>query len=385
VSEVFWNVTIGEVMRRNPLTISIEESIGKALGMMEKHGVSSLIVIDDDDVIGTVSLRDVLERGIDSSAKVKSIYREVPSLSPDHRLTRAASLLAQTPGSKVLPVVGKGLAGVVARYDLMKQISQGGELNGVPVKELMTHPVWTIGIDGTLAKAREMMREKNIRRLIVVDEMGRMKGIITSQDLVLKIYRWRREGTTKGELIGDKSSPLSLPIKGLMSSPVYYATIDSSLGEIAKIMVEKNISGVPILNEMEEIVGIITQMDIIRYIVSLEEREGLPILIAGLDDGISYERRIAYRAAERLAKKASKILKNLHYIRIGIKTYQEKGTKKKYSIRAQLKSSNALYSARASDWNLTKALYEALERLERRLLEDKDRMDQRERKDLSEI
>ena len=123
--------------------------------------------------------------------------------------------------------------------------------------------------------------------------------------------------------------------------------------------------------------GIITQMDIIRYIASLEEREALPILIVGLDEEPSYERRIAYMAAEKLAKKASKILRRLHYLRVNIKTYQVGGGKRKYSIRAQLKAPHALYSARSSDWIITKALYEALGRLERLLLEDKERMAQK--------
>jgi len=86
-------------------------------------------------------------------------------------------------GISALPVVdGEGrLLGVVSEADMLVT---GGRLTAA---ELMTAPAVTVGPDLELSRAAGLMREKAVRRLIVVDDSGHVIGVASRSDL-LKMY-----------------------------------------------------------------------------------------------------------------------------------------------------------------------------------------------------
>jgi CBS-domain-containing membrane protein len=101
-----------------------------------------------------------------------------------------------------LPVLDEGdhLVGVVSEADLLlKEVGQqalGGYLissgrrgeqakaAGVTAAELMTTPAVTIGPDGSLADAARLMHDRHVKRLPVVDQAGRLVGIVSRVDLL---------------------------------------------------------------------------------------------------------------------------------------------------------------------------------------------------------
>ena len=71
--------------------------------------------------------------------------------------------------------------------DLLRQRSQRAKADGVVAAEVMTSPVVTVGIDTPIAQAARVMRERNVRRLVVVDTRLRIAGIVSRSDL-LKVF-----------------------------------------------------------------------------------------------------------------------------------------------------------------------------------------------------
>jgi arabinose-5-phosphate isomerase len=60
-----FDLRAGEVMTRNPKTISADELAAKALSIMEKHSITALVVPDaEGKVVGIVHLHDILRKGI---------------------------------------------------------------------------------------------------------------------------------------------------------------------------------------------------------------------------------------------------------------------------------------------------------------------------------
>jgi len=72
-------------------------------------------------------------------------------------------------------------------FDLLRQRSQRAKADGVVAAEVMTSPVVTVGIDTPIAQAARVMRERNVRRLVVVDARLRIAGIVSRSDL-LKVF-----------------------------------------------------------------------------------------------------------------------------------------------------------------------------------------------------
>ncbi|RQD76575.1 MAG: CBS domain-containing protein [Candidatus Syntrophonatronum acetioxidans] len=114
----------------------------------------------------------------------------VRSISPKDTVEEAWSLLV-TYGHSGLPITDKGkLVGIISRNDLEKARRHG--LGHAPVKAYMSSKVETVRPDTPLKDMEEMMVNKDLGRLPVTDERGRILGIVTRTN-VLKV-RHHREG-----------------------------------------------------------------------------------------------------------------------------------------------------------------------------------------------
>jgi CBS domain-containing protein len=125
------------------------------------------------------------------------------------------------------------------------------------VEKYMTREVFTLNPNDSLAKARNLMLTKKIGRLVVVDEKDRVLGIISRSDMAFALGRgsprWRKR-------------PLDqMLVKDLMVTRVITINPLTSLNEVAKIMLEKDISGLPVIDK-GRLVGIITTHDMTKYL-----------------------------------------------------------------------------------------------------------------------
>ncbi|MGB9630385.1 MAG: CBS domain-containing protein [Candidatus Methanodesulfokora sp.] len=123
------------------------------------------------------------------------------------------------------------------------------------VKDYMSSPVVTISPYDTLGKAKNLMLERGIHRLIVVDEKGLPVGVISISDMIRAVssggppWRWR-----------DKNS--ALVMRYMSKDPVTIGA-EETITEAARIMVERNLSCLPVMLN-RELVGIITKTDMTK-------------------------------------------------------------------------------------------------------------------------
>ncbi len=75
----------------------------------------------------------------------------------------------------------------ISPLDLLRQRKLREKADGVVAADLMTSPVVTLGTDTPIAQAARVMRERNVRRLVVVDTRLRIAGIVSRSDL-LKVF-----------------------------------------------------------------------------------------------------------------------------------------------------------------------------------------------------
>jgi len=100
----------------------------------------------------------------------------------------------------VLPVVGDDgkLVGVLTDRDIcMSAWSHGRALDAIGVYEAMAKEVFSVKADDELERAEDLMAEKQVRRLPVVDAEDRPIGVISSNDLT-------REAARPGTRIKDQ-------------------------------------------------------------------------------------------------------------------------------------------------------------------------------------
>jgi acetoin utilization protein AcuB len=130
------------------------------------------------------------------------------------------------------------------------------------VKDWMSREVVTISPAATLAEAYQVMVERAIRRLPVV-ENGRLRGIITLNDI-----RNARPASGHPHNALELSFALNrLTVADMMTPDPQTITTDATIDEAAQQMLALAISSLPVLDNHGQLVGILTESDIFRLVV----------------------------------------------------------------------------------------------------------------------
>jgi len=133
------------------------------------------------------------------------------------------------------------------------------------IKEWMTRDVITVDPETSMMRAAKLMKEKGIRRLPVVDEKGKVLGMLSDRD-VKEASPSKATTLDVHELYYLLSE---IKVKNIMTpNPITIRETDTVV-KCAAIMHDKKISGIPVLNDANELVGIMTQNEVYRVLLSI--------------------------------------------------------------------------------------------------------------------
>ncbi len=145
------------------------------------------------------------------------------------------------------------------------------------VRERMSPNPITIPPDTSVPDALRLMRDKRVRRLPVIDKQGKLAGIVSDKDLLLASPS---PATTLAvweipELLGK------LKVSSVMTRPVITVGPDTPLEEAARIMADRRIGGLPVMDG-GRLVGIITETDLFKALLALlgGRRGGIRVVVA---------------------------------------------------------------------------------------------------------
>ena len=116
--------------------------------------------------------------------QVKDVMTASPvCCTPSERLDRVAKLMLDD-DCGAIPICGaSGLVGIITDRDITCRAVATGKPADCPVTEVMTTPVFTIRDDDDVELAIDLMKEKQVRRLPVLDADGNVVGIVAPSDL----------------------------------------------------------------------------------------------------------------------------------------------------------------------------------------------------------
>lgn len=131
------------------------------------------------------------------------------------------------------------------------------------VKDWMSSDVITITPETTLPEAHQIMKNEEIRRLPVVDQVGRLVGIVSIGDI-----RAAEPSPATSLSIWEMNYLLStLTIEKIMTPEPHTIRPDATIAEAARTMLEHRISGLPVVDQEHHVIGIITESDIFSMVV----------------------------------------------------------------------------------------------------------------------
>ncbi|GIV91875.1 DUF190 domain-containing protein [Chloroflexus sp.] len=208
-----------DVMTPNPTTISATASLTQAALVMTEHDHKRLPVVDEagrlvgmlsrSDLLQTVantfaSSSEVLPGSILTTAKTvgEVMIRDVPTVTPETPLAETLDRILSTPRRRVIVVdQDRRVVGIVSDGDILRRAARpvapgllqrfaiwigGGArppelelaLKNLTAAAVMTSPVLTVNPDTPIINAVELMIERRIKRLPVVDAEGRLVGMV---------------------------------------------------------------------------------------------------------------------------------------------------------------------------------------------------------------
>ena len=137
------------------------------------------------------------------------------------------------------------------------------------VRNWMTPDPITVKLETSLPEVHQIMVSEEIRRLPVVDDDGRLIGIVTLGDV-----RGAQPSPATSLSIWEMNYLLSsLDVQKIMTPDPITVHPEQTIGEAARIMLENRISGLPVTRTDGRLVGIITESDIFSMVVLHEWSE----------------------------------------------------------------------------------------------------------------
>jgi len=253
---------VKEIMTE-PVTIDKSEKIGHALDKMEKHDLRRLLVTNKDKLGGIITTRQIARvlgtrkrLGMPaSSLHVASATLEaVITVLPDMSIDDAVTLLPKT--SVLVVMEGDEIQGWVRPREILNVTKFNGNASDA------MRPPLTVSPDDRLVHARRMMLDRDIGRLPVVD-CARLVGIITERDIAKALRAFRDLNETSSK---QYARIYKLLVSDVMTRDVKYVRLDTPLDEVNNIILAENRGGLPVLNDKDELVGMITRRSLIDYL-----------------------------------------------------------------------------------------------------------------------
>jgi len=272
---------IADIMTPDPVTVEPECPLDDAIRLFEQCGFRHLPVVDDGELVGMISDRDLsLATGWvladyrqTEDAKGPEVVREIMrspviSLSTLDTPEQAAALIVGKRIGAVPVMNGKKLAGIVTETNLLRGFRDEkletdlGDDHALTVGQMMTPDADTLGPDGFLEDAIELCVSKGYRHVPIV-EKGRVVGLISDRDLRFGIGQ---------EILSDMNAQESgrlevarTPLSALMAVDVVSVDSRCTLHQAIDVMLTHHFSALPVVDG-SKLVGILTQTDVLKHV-----------------------------------------------------------------------------------------------------------------------
>ena len=297
---------------------------------------------------------------------MKNLVRNLPTVSKDMEITKIAEMMVSS-NCRQLPILnGKKVIGVIERNKLIDIARDIKALKEIKVWEIMSNPVESVKVNDLMDDALDLMIREDYRTIPVVNDANQVTGIVGMREIIDN--NWKKDNKTIGDL--EKSARSQITVESIATTSAKTISWDSDVAEAVDIMVENRFSTLPVV-EGKELVGIITEYDVLELISACRERDMLFVQISGLEDDEKDYVDAIYADIESMVTKVSKIYKPESFT-MHVSRYNDTGGNFKYSISARLFINGTAIISKEVGWDLTKTAGDLITKMEDQVINMKD-------------
>jgi acetoin utilization protein AcuB len=148
----------------------------------------------------------------------------------------------------------------------MANTARAGRYSWMRVVDVMTRDPLTVTPTETIGQADELMNTNKIRQLPVVQGKD-LIGIVTDRDI-----RSFLSGSLL-EVVEAREEALNTKVREIMTTEPMTVSSDDDLQEAIELMIDEKIGGIPVVDEAEGLVGIVTYVDVLRCFLNQLQEE----------------------------------------------------------------------------------------------------------------
>jgi CBS domain-containing protein len=164
-------------------------------------------------------------------------------------------------------------------------------------RDIMVAPVITAKPQSSIKEVARKLVEKRISALPVVDNDGRLVGLVSEGDLMHRAEAgterrrswWLRLISSDEALARDYIEAHTHKIADVMSRDVITAAPDTPLGEIAMLMEQNAVKRIPIVNDNGELIGVVTRANLVQAIATAPPELEIPASDTAIRDRLMSE------------------------------------------------------------------------------------------------
>jgi len=120
------------------------------------------------------------------------------------------------------------------------------------VTELMHTPAVTCQASTTLREVAELMHQRNVGSVMVIDRVGYLAGIVTDRDLAVR-------GLGEGR-------SADVPVEQVMTRDVARISLHGDVADAASVMAKRTVRRLPVVDEQDRPHGMVTLDDLVRHL-----------------------------------------------------------------------------------------------------------------------
>ncbi len=295
--------TTGEVMTREVVSLAADMSVAEAWQTMLHTLLKALPVVDGEGkVVGMLTDEDLLERaGVAQRLAVAErleqhfLEEEIEKLRQTHltvEMVMSKPVITVRPTDSVayaaarmarhkikrLPVVDEQghLLGILSRVDILRLVAQKESRPAatVPfgaakcVRDIMSPNIPVVRHDDELPVLVDTFLEGGYHRLIVVDDEGRVMGLVSDADVIARIQPAERRGVLAALSGKSKAPELTVTAAELMSAGALTVSPETSLIEAARLMLQQRRKWLVVVDEQEHPLGLVDRHLLLRALTS---------------------------------------------------------------------------------------------------------------------
>ena len=269
------------------ITVQLESSIFETLLQMQKNLVKRIVIVVKNKPVGIVTERDINRfLGEDKTARaideipIKHVMQKniiiINDGFEDHFDQCAARMETFKIGSVILVDDNGELIGIVSRTDLVKAYANvfGGKYL---VKDFMSKKTVTCRKTDSIKFALSLMNKNEVSRLVVTDENGSPKGLITTNTLLTHSDYFIKGKTRSRDYLLPIDRSKEITVSDLLTDKLITISKEDDLAVAASLMIKNKISGIPVIDSKRNLIGVISKTDVVKAFSIVGPHEELRI------------------------------------------------------------------------------------------------------------